>query len=323
MFWQVHLVWHGALVFWALLIRIALRKGLLLPDSPRLFLLASDHERVNILQAWARVAPRHNLKPIPPAVLERLLMEGASRLLVALSPSFRRDPNYLSLIERLETQDPSLVQTISVIRLFDSQQERLPPSLLEGSAFSYDELPWAVPFSVQAQLKRLADLFIAAALLLCTAPFVGLAGLLIWLEDRGPVFYKQRRTGWLGRPFTLFKLRTMREQPKAGMALWTQPDQRITVVGYWLRRLRLDELPQLLNVLNGEMSLIGPRPERPELEHDLERHIPHYRKRHWMRPGLSGWAQVCALTPVVLRILTSSFLMTFITCATSALFSIW
>ena len=176
-------------------------------------------------------------------------------MLVALSPSFRRDPNYLSLIERLETQDPSLVQTISVIRLFDSQQERLPPSLLEGSAFSYDELPWAVPFSVQAQLKRLADLFIAAALLLCTAPFVELAGRLIWLEDRGPVFYKQRRTGWLGRPFTLFKLRTMREQPKAGMALWTQPgDQRITVVGYWLRRLRLDELPQLLNVLNGEMS---------------------------------------------------------------------
>ena len=79
-----------------------------------------------------------------------------------------------------------------------------------------------------------------------------------------------------------------------GAALWTHPgDQRITKVGHWLRRFRIDELPQLLNVLNGEMSLIGPRPERPELENDLERHIPHYR-RHWMRPGLSGWAQVCA-----------------------------
>ena len=87
----------------------------------------------------------------------------------------------------------------------------------------------------------------------------------------------------------------MREHPNASPAVWTQPgDQRITAVGKWLRRLRLDELPQLLNVLNGEMSLIGPRPERPEIEHQLEICIPHYRKRHWMRPGLSGWAQVCA-----------------------------
>ena len=90
-------------------------------------------------------------------------------------------------------------------------------------------------------------------------------------------------------------MRTMRVEPVGAPAIWTQPgDQRITSVGRWLRRLRLDELPQLLNVINGEMSLIGPRPERPELEHDLERHIPNYRKRHWMRPGLSGWAQVCA-----------------------------
>ena len=166
---------------------------------------------------------------------------------------------------------------------------------MADSGLLYDEIPWAAPFSVQAQLKRLADLLVAVALLLVTAPFIGLAALLIWLEDQGPVFYRQQRSGWLGRPFIVLKLRTMREQSKAGQTLWTQPgDQRITSVGQWLRRLRLDELPQLLNVLNGEMSLIGPRPERPELENDLERHIPHYRKRHWMRPGLSGWAQVCA-----------------------------
>ena len=87
----------------------------------------------------------------------------------------------------------------------------------------------------------------------------------------------------------------MAGQPAGVAPTWTQPgDRRITKVGYWLRRLRLDELPQLLNVMSGEMSLIGPRPERPEFEEELERHIPHYRKRHWMRPGLSGWAQVCA-----------------------------
>ena len=163
------------------------------------------------------------------------------------------------------------------------------------SGLSYDKLPWAAPFSVQAQLKRLADLLVAVTLIMITTPFVALAALFIWLEDRGPVFYSQQRSGWLGRPFTVLKLRTMRVQLKGEHSLWTQPsDDRITAVGRWLRRLRLDELPQLISVLTGEMSLIGPRPERPELEHDLERHIPHYRKRHWMRPGLSGWAQVCA-----------------------------
>ena len=102
-------------------------------------------------------------------------------------------------------------------------------------------------------------------------------------------------TGWLGRPFTVYKLRTMMVQPVDAPACWTEPgDQRITSVGRWLRRFRLDELPQLLNVLNGEMSLIGPRPERPELEEELKQRIPHYLKRYWMRPGLSGWAQVCA-----------------------------
>ena len=83
--------------------------------------------------------------------------------------------------------------------------------------------------------------------------------------------------------------------PADAPATWTVPgDKRITGVGRWLRRSRIDELPQLVNVLRGEMSLIGPRPERPELEMQLEADIPHYRKRHWMRPGLSGWAQVNA-----------------------------
>ena len=172
-------------------------------------------------------------------------------------------------------QDPRLVQTISVVSLFEQSQERLPPALLADSVVSYDELPSAAPFSMQVQLKRLADMFVAASLLMLTAPLVGLGGLLIWLEDQGPVFYRQQRSGWLGLPFTVFKLRTMTVQPIDGPALWTKPgDQRITVVGQWLRRLRIDELPQLLNVLNGEMSLIGPRPERPELEHDLSAIFP-------------------------------------------------
>ena len=121
------------------------------------------------------------------------------------------------------------------------------------------------------------------------------AALLIWLEDRGPIFSIQQRSGWLGHPFMVLKLRTMKVPPPHAPISWTMPgDPRITRIGNWLRRSRLDELPPLINVLRGDMSLIGPRPERPEIEHELEKSIPHYRKRHWMRPGLSGWAQVCA-----------------------------
>jgi lipopolysaccharide/colanic/teichoic acid biosynthesis glycosyltransferase len=169
------------------------------------------------------------------------------------------------------------------------------PAHLPEEALTLADVPWADSLSVQRQLKRFADIAVAAALLLLTLPLMALAALLIWLDDRGPVFYVQERSGWMGETFRLYKLRTMRQADPAEPARWTtRRDDRITRVGWLLRRVRLDELPQLLNVLRGDMSLIGPRPERPELEHELEARIPHYRKRHWMPPGLSGWAQVCA-----------------------------
>ena len=286
--------WLSLLTTWSLLIRIVLHRGLLMPSTTRFILLSTEDEIESIIQAWTRIPTIQKLEPIRPADLECLLNNSVNSLLVALSPGAVQDASFFHLIKRLDVQDPRLVRTISLVSLFEQHQAR-PSSLLPESYFSYDDLPWAVPFSIQAQLKRLADLFVACSLLLFTAPLIGLAALLIWLEDRGPVFYSQERSGWLGRPFTVLKLRTMHVHTTNPSALWTLPgDQRITLVGSWLRRLRLDELPQLLNVLNGEMSLIGPRPERPELEHLLQRHLSHYRKRHWMRPGLSGWAQVCA-----------------------------
>jgi lipopolysaccharide/colanic/teichoic acid biosynthesis glycosyltransferase len=147
--------------------------------------------------------------------------------------------------------------------------------------------------TVQQQLKRFADVVISVLLLLVTSPILALAALLIRAQDGGAVIYQQQRTGLLGQPFAVLKLRTMVPQAERGEALWaSEQDARITPVGQWLRRTRLDELPQLINVLRGEMSLIGPRPERPELEGRLEAEIPNYRLRHWVRPGLSGWAQV-------------------------------
>lgn len=292
---RVQLVWMVALTCWALLVRLALRRGLLLSDAPRLMLLAQQNDVHSVLKAWRRVPHRQRLFPVDAQRLQRRLDQSDQPLLLAVTEEVRRDPMQHLLLESLDMRDPRVVRSVSVLSLFEQQQERLPPALMGDTPFTYDDLPWAATFSVQAQLKRMADLLLAALLLLITAPFMAVAALLIWLEDRGPVFYAQQRSGWLGRPFTVMKLRTMSVQPVDAPAEWTKVgDQRITGVGGVLRRVRLDELPQLLNVLNGEMSLIGPRPERPELEYQLECSIPHYRKRHWMRPGLSGWAQVCA-----------------------------
>jgi lipopolysaccharide/colanic/teichoic acid biosynthesis glycosyltransferase len=186
-------------------------------------------------------------------------------------------------------------RSLSALELAERQQQRLLPAHLPEEALCLEDLPWSDPLSVQRQLKRGADLFLASLLLLITLPLMLLAALLIWLDDRGPVFYVQTRSGLMGHCFRLYKLRTMRQADPDAPASWTtRGDGRITRVGSLLRRVRLDELPQLLNVLRGDMSLIGPRPERPELEQELEARIPHYRKRHWMPPGLSGWAQVCA-----------------------------
>lgn len=292
---RVQFLWIGALSLWVLAVRVGLRRGLLLPDAPQILLLVQPWELDKVLAEWRRLPQRQRLCPVESAAIAQKLDQVEEPILLALSQDVRRDSALGPLLASLEMRDPRQLRLISVLSLFEQQQERLPPALMADTVLAYADMPWAATFSVQAQLKRMADSLVAAVLLLLTAPFVLLAVLLIWLEDRGPVLYAQRRSGWLGRPFTVYKLRTMTVQPEDAPVRWTEPDdQRITMVGGWLRRFRLDELPQLLNVLNGEMSLIGPRPERPELEKGLEESILHYRKRHWMRPGLSGWAQVCA-----------------------------
>ena len=294
---RVQLFWICSLTLWVLLVRVTMRRGLFLPEEPRLLLFAQQHELENLLKAWRRVPQRLHLCPVNSFQLSEKLNSSREPLLVVLSKGVRQDPSLRSLLAKLELFDPRQVRPLSLLGLFEQYQQRLPPALIENTdtELAYEDLPWTATFSVQTQLKRMADLFMAALLILLTTPFVLFAALLIWLEDRGPVFYAQQRSGWLGRPFTVYKLRTMSVQPVDAPARWTEPgDLRITAVGVWLRRFRLDELPQLFNVLNGEMSLIGPRPERPELEEELEQRIPCYRKRHWMRPGLSGWAQVCA-----------------------------
>ena len=292
---RVQMVWISGVTAWVFLVRIGLRRGVFSKELPRLLLLAQPDEVDPIMHAWKRVPGRQSLKLIQPDALLQRMQHSDEPLLVAITPAVRQTTEFSPLLQHLEICDPRQLRLLSLIRLFEQEQERFPPLFTSEELLAYDDLPWVETFSVQAQLKRLSDVLLSASLLLVAAPFFGLVALLIWLEDQGPIFYTQQRSGWLGQPFKVLKLRTMTVQPSDAPATWTKvKDQRITRVGVWLRRFRIDELPQLFNILKGEMSLIGPRPERPELESNLELRIPHYRKRYWMRPGLSGWAQVCA-----------------------------
>jgi exopolysaccharide biosynthesis polyprenyl glycosylphosphotransferase len=142
--------------------------------------------------------------------------------------------------------------------------------------------------------KRLCDIALSVAMIVLTLPLMLLTALAIKADTPGPVLYRQSRTGAFGKTFTVFKFRSMTANAEAGgKALWAQKaDPRVTRVGRFIRATRIDELPQLWNILRGEMSLVGPRPERPHFVEQLGRAIPFYEQRSYVKPGLTGWAQV-------------------------------
>jgi lipopolysaccharide/colanic/teichoic acid biosynthesis glycosyltransferase len=142
--------------------------------------------------------------------------------------------------------------------------------------------------------QSLFSLSVALAATLVTLPLLILTALAIRLTSAGPILFRQVRIGMDGRPFTLYKFRSMRADKDAlSAAVWAdRQDPRITPVGHVIRNLRIDKLPQLFNVLKGEMSIVGPRPERPEFARILSEQIPYYRQRQCVRPGITGWAQI-------------------------------
>ena len=252
---------------------------------------AEQAAHLSDLLAWSRLKASLDHCPIEafgqPANSQLAHSEGALNIVV---PSIEALPAGVQQ-QLIQLQGNGLV-IVSLLGWCETILQRFPPDLLSFGDLLRGEFSIAKN-AFQLRLKRVGDVVGSLILLLLSMPLMLVAALLIRLEDGGPIFYSQQRSGLNGQPFRVWKLRTMGLDAERSGAQWVRAgDSRITSIGKLLRLTRIDELPQLWSVVMGEMSLIGPRPERPEFEHMLEEQIPHYRIRYAIRPGLSGWAQV-------------------------------
>jgi exopolysaccharide biosynthesis polyprenyl glycosylphosphotransferase len=168
---------------------------------------------------------------------------------------------------------------------------RIPVTHLRTSDFAFaDELTVS---GARRAAKRVFDILVASTLLLCAAPFLLIVMAAIKLDSKGPLFYRQERTGLNGKSYWLWKFRSMRTDAEKNGAVWARTnDDRVTRVGRFIRKTRIDEIPQVLNILTGDMSFVGPRPERPVFIEQLKQQIPFYALREAVKPGLTGWAQI-------------------------------
>ena len=278
------------LTLWSGLVRLVLRRSWPVNQQTRWRIVALPHEIAALRAEWNNSASPCPLPTITDISSQTQACELADSEALAISAGVMSDEALKQFCQEAVNRGQSVT---SLVELAEQILQRIPSRWIDQQWLLFTGSIDGQRVTLQKQLKRYADVVVSLALLIISSPVLAMACILVKLQDGGAVIYRQKRSGLLGETFDILKIRTMSSDAESDGAQWTQTnDKRITPVGYWLRRTRLDELPQLINVVRGEMSLIGPRPERPDLEKWLEDNIPNYRLRHWMRPGLSGWAQV-------------------------------
>jgi sugar transferase (PEP-CTERM system associated) len=224
--------------------------------------------------------------PPDDALTEMVYRQGASEIVVAT------DERRGLPVRQLLHCKLAGIKVIDFLDFWERETRTVDLEALKPSWLFYSDGFRSGPF--EEFLKRAFDIAVSLGLLLVTLPLLLVTACLIKLESSGPIFYHQARVGLHGRQFTIMKFRSMQTDAETdGRPRWAaERDPRITRVGAIIRKLRIDELAQIFNVLRGDMSLVGPRPERPFFVAELARAIPYYSERHWARPGITGWAQV-------------------------------